>query len=200
MEMAGHVDCCIMEAVQATTGVDFDTEDATRERLRIPTRMKRGGIKKAEDTRYPAFLGALLDVSLRCIGRTEANGECVPGYYAHQLTEVIGRGAYDNEGYMNARFLDAENVGPYPASCRNAWTATREEAMKNLGLRDDPEHEGCEKMGIFAYPTRAKAKNREASDRKKGRGLETRNGDKGRETTTTTLDAHAKERRGGEDA
>ena len=24
-EMAGHVDCCIMEAVQAATGVSFDT-------------------------------------------------------------------------------------------------------------------------------------------------------------------------------
>ena len=70
--MAEHVDCCIMEAVH--------------ERLRIPTRMKGGGVRRVEDTRYLAFLGAWLDVLPRCIDRTEANGECVSGYYAYQLT------------------------------------------------------------------------------------------------------------------
>ena len=44
-EMVAHVDCCIMEAVHTATGVDFDTEDAARERLRLPARMKGGGIK-----------------------------------------------------------------------------------------------------------------------------------------------------------
>ncbi len=60
--MAEHVDRCILEAVQASTGVDFDTEDAAREKLRIRARMKGEGMRRAEDTRYPAFLGALLDV------------------------------------------------------------------------------------------------------------------------------------------
>ncbi len=55
-------------------------------------------------------------------------------YYAHQLIEVIGKRAYDSEGHRNAQFLDAEDVGPYPASCRNAWNAAREEVMKNLRL------------------------------------------------------------------
>jgi hypothetical protein len=48
-----------MEAVQATTRVDFDMEEMARERLRIPARMKGGGIRRATDTRYPAFLGGL---------------------------------------------------------------------------------------------------------------------------------------------
>ena len=61
-EMATHVDCCIMEAVQAATGVDFDTEETSRERLRLPARMKGGGLKRAIDTRYPAFIGARLNV------------------------------------------------------------------------------------------------------------------------------------------
>jgi hypothetical protein len=100
-EMAEHVNWCIMEAVYATTRVDFDTEDAAREKLSIPARMKGGGIKSAEDTRYPAFLGAVLDVMPRCIDMTEASGESVPGYDTHQLKEVIGRGAYDNEGHTN---------------------------------------------------------------------------------------------------
>ncbi len=62
----------------------------------------------------------------------------------------------------------------------------REEAMMILGLRDDPEQEGWEKMGPLADPTPANAKNRGAADKKKGRGLETRQGDEGMETTTTT--------------
>ena len=71
-----------MEAVQTATGVDFDSEDVARARLRIPARMKGGGIRRATETRYPAFLGALLDVLPICIDRTEADGESVPGYYA----------------------------------------------------------------------------------------------------------------------
>ena len=56
-EMAGHVVCCIMEAVHAATGVVFDLESAAKERLRFPARMKEGGIKKAADTRRPVFRG-----------------------------------------------------------------------------------------------------------------------------------------------
>ena len=124
-ELAEHVELCIMKAVQAATGVDFDIEEAARERLGILARMKGRGIKKAEDTRYPAFLGALLDVLPRCIDRTEANGECTPGYYAHPLIEVIGRGAYDNDGNRNAQFLEARDVGHYPESCRNERSVLR---------------------------------------------------------------------------
>jgi len=141
-QMAYYVDCCIMEAVHAATGVDFDNEDAARERLRIPARMKGGGIGRAMETRYPAFLGALLDVLPRFIDRAEGNGEKVPGYYAQHLTEVIGEGAYDNEGHMNAQFMSATNVGPYPGECTRAWKSARDEAMQNMGMRDDPEQEG----------------------------------------------------------
>ena len=69
-----------MEAVHAATGVDFDGEEAARERLRIPAKMKGGGIRRATETRYPAFLEALLEVLPRCIDRTEDNGESIPGY------------------------------------------------------------------------------------------------------------------------
>jgi hypothetical protein len=77
-EMARHVDCSIMEAVQAATGVGFDTEDAARERLKLPTRMKRGGIKRATDTRYPKILGPLMNILQRCIGRRDEHGETQP--------------------------------------------------------------------------------------------------------------------------
>ncbi len=81
-QMAEYVDSCMMEAVQAATGVDFDNEETARVRLRIPARMKGGGIKRATETRYLAFLGALLDVLPICIDRTEATGEKIWGYYA----------------------------------------------------------------------------------------------------------------------
>jgi hypothetical protein len=77
--MAEHVDWCILEAVQAATAVDFDMEAAAIERLRLPARMKGGGIKKATTTRRPAFLGALRDVLPRCIDRKAENGEEMPG-------------------------------------------------------------------------------------------------------------------------
>ncbi len=67
-----------MGAVQAATGVDFDTEVMARERLRLPARLKGGGIRKAKDTRYPAFLGAILDILPRCVDK-ESNGELTRG-------------------------------------------------------------------------------------------------------------------------
>ncbi len=39
-EMAAMVDCNIMKAVQAATGVSFESEEMVRERLRLPARMK----------------------------------------------------------------------------------------------------------------------------------------------------------------
>ena len=80
--MARHVDCCIMEAVQAATRVDFDTEVMAKERLRLPARMKGGGIKRATDLRYPAFLGALLDILPICVDRKDSSGEITKGIYA----------------------------------------------------------------------------------------------------------------------
>ena len=58
-EMAKTVDHLIMETVQVATCVKFETEDLAKARLRLPVRMKGGGIKRAEDNRYPAFLGAI---------------------------------------------------------------------------------------------------------------------------------------------
>ena len=67
------------------------------------------------------------------------------------------------------RQLDFKPLDRVQVQCMEAWTAARDEAMKNLGLRDDPEQEGWEKMGPLADPTPANAKNRGAADRKKRR-------------------------------
>jgi len=119
----------------SSNGLDFDGEDAARERLKIPARMKWGSIRRATETRYPSFLGALLDVLPRCIDRTEDNGESIPGYYTQHLKEAIGERAYDSEGHKNAQFLNATDLGPYPGECMRAWTTARDEAMENLGFK-----------------------------------------------------------------
>ena len=75
---------------------------------------------------------------------------------------------------MNAQFPEATDVGPYPEECRKAWTTTRSATMENLGMKDDPEQEGREKMGQLAQPTPAGAMNMGAAERKKRRGEENR--------------------------
>ena len=131
-EMGAHVDCCIMEAVHAATGVDLDSEETTRERLRLPLTMKGGGIKRATDIKYPTFLETLLDVLPRCIDIRVDHGESHPGYYySQQLTKTIGGGAFDCGGHKNMRFLESRQVKPFPDACGWAWTYTRQEAMEN---------------------------------------------------------------------
>jgi hypothetical protein len=55
--MAETVDCCIMEVVQVATGVKLDIEDMAKERLRLPTRMKGGGVKKSDEQEISGLLG-----------------------------------------------------------------------------------------------------------------------------------------------
>jgi hypothetical protein len=87
-------------------GACFKTKKMAKERLRLPTRMKGGDVKRATDKRYPAFLGALLDVLPRLIDRKDDNGEVTVGVYTRQMTHIIGEGAYDAEGHMNTQFLE----------------------------------------------------------------------------------------------
>ena len=51
MEMTETVDLCIMEAIQAAIGVSFETKKMAKERLRLPARMKGGGVKRATKKR-----------------------------------------------------------------------------------------------------------------------------------------------------
>ncbi len=136
--MAATVDCCIMEAVQVATGVSFETNEMARERLRLPARIKGGGMKNAMDRRYPAFPGALMDVLPRLIDRKADNGEITAGVYAAQMTGIIGEGAYDAGGHRNTQLLKAiMEVGPYPRAMQHAWTKIREETASNYGIEGD---------------------------------------------------------------
>ncbi len=83
---------------------------------------------------------------------------------------MIGEGAYDSGGHRNAQFLSATNVGPYPGACMRAWKSTRDEAMRNLGLRNDSEQDGWKKIGPLAHPTLANARNRSSGEKEKKKG------------------------------
>ena len=145
--MARTVDHCITEAVQVATGVKFETEDLARARLRMLARMKGGGINRAEDNRYPTFLGAMLDVLPRLIDRKDENGEIAPGVYPVQMKGIIGEGAYDKEGHRNTAFLEARCVGPYPHEMQQMWTTIRNEATANNGIEGEEGTEQWDRLG-----------------------------------------------------
>jgi hypothetical protein len=171
-EMAETVDLCIMEAVQAGTGVCFDTEKMAYERLRLHARMKGGGIKRTTDKRCPAFLGAMLDVLPRLIDRKDENGEVTVGVYSRQMTSVVGEGAYDADGHMNTMFLESTEVGPFPREMRQAWTMAREEAARNYGITKCDGQEEWNILGSLADPSPATVRNRGAAERKRSGRVE----------------------------
>jgi len=104
------VDAAILEVCHATTGIGFGAEPVAKDMLRLPARLKGGGVRSMVDLRRPAFLGAILDILPRCIDIRGPNGEETQGFYSNMLTESIGRGAYDQDGHMNVGFLHATNL------------------------------------------------------------------------------------------
>jgi len=143
-----------------------------KERLRLPARMKGGGIKRATDTVYPQLLGALLDILPRCVSRKESNGEITKGIHSDQITAVIGEGEIDEAGHRNTQFLEDTRVGPYPREMQKAWDALRDEAADNYGFQEGfQKDEARERMGLLAEPTLVVVKNRGAAERKKARRM-----------------------------
>jgi len=66
-EMAGRVDAAILEVCHAATAIRLNDEPVAKNRLRLPARLKGGGIRSMTDLRQPAFLGALLGNLPMCI-------------------------------------------------------------------------------------------------------------------------------------
>jgi hypothetical protein len=164
---------------------------AAMEKLRLPARMKGGGIKRATNARRPAFLGALLDIHPRCIDKKAENGKEMPGYYLEQLTKAIGKGTYDAEGHKTKHFLGAENIGPFPEATWEAWTKIGKEAMGNYGPVERSDQEEWGKLGPLAEATPANAKNRGASNKRRRRREE------GRETERKWEGSRAREEQEG---
>ena len=55
--------------------------------------------------------------------------EGMPGYYPEHLTQVLGKGAYDAEGHINAKFMGAAKIEPFLEACKEAWARVMMEAM-----------------------------------------------------------------------
>ena len=166
------MDATILKAIHAATGIRFDEEKVPKDKLRLPGRLKCGGVMSMVDLRNPAFLGAILDVLPRCIDRTGPSGEKTRGVYNATLTEVIGEGAYDQEGHRNARFLQATTVGPFPKALQFAWQFTRLDCAHNRGVNLESAAEDWGRLGPLATDTLTDFRNREAAERKR-RGVPT---------------------------
>jgi hypothetical protein len=129
-------------------------------------------VKRATDKRYPAFLGALLDVLPRMIDREDEIGEVTVGVCPRQMTHIIGEGAYDAEGHRNTKFLEAIEIGPFPREMEQAWARTRQKVAENYSIVEGDGQDEWSKMGPMADPTPAIIRNRGAAERKKRRRVE----------------------------
>ncbi len=133
--MAEIVDAAILEVAHAATRIWFDAERVAKDRLRLPARLKGGGIRSMEDIQRPAFLGALLDVLPRCIDIVGSNGEKYEGIYSKLLSGTIGEGAYDVNATKNANFLGAKKtLGPSLKPCDMHGAMSSSMRPTTLGL------------------------------------------------------------------
>jgi hypothetical protein len=85
-EMVETVAVSIMEAVHAVTNIDVNADEVAKDILRLSARLKEGGVRSVMDLRRPTFLGAVLDILPRCIGRRGPDGEEIQGIYLSILT------------------------------------------------------------------------------------------------------------------
>ena len=171
-EMAELVDVAILEVCHAATGIRFDVEPVAKDKLRLPARLKGGGIKSMADMRRHAFLGAILDILPRCIDIRGPNGEEMEGIYKSILTNSIGRGAYDQNGHMNTGFLHATCMDPYPMEMQCAWRHARQNASHNICLTLLSSADEWGRLGPLAKETPAEVRSRGAAERKRKEGTE----------------------------
>jgi hypothetical protein len=83
------------------------------------------------------------------------------------MSGVIGQGVYNAGGQKNAGFLQADNVGPFPAAMQGALQYARLEAAHNHGLTVASSPEEWGSLGPLAGPTPTAARNKKSTKRKK---------------------------------
>ncbi len=121
------------------------------------------------DLRHPTYLRAILDMMPRCIDNKDEDGETVKGIYTRQLGDIIGEEAYEATRHINAQFLQATHIGPYPRECQKAWDNFRQHAIENYGLTIEMTREvWVRRLGPIANPTPTMIRNRAAEPRRPG--------------------------------
>jgi len=173
------VEATILEVCHAAMGIWFNAEPIAKNKLRLPARLKRGGIRSMTYLRRSTFLGAILDILPTCIDRRGPNGEETEGIYSNVLTNSIGMGVYDQNGHMNTRFLHATTLGPYPREIQYAWRHARLDAAHNIGLTLLSSADERGKLGPLASETPADVRIRGAAERKRKEGSEDGNNQRG---------------------
>ena len=87
---SADVDVALLVAATSATGVDFTGNEIERRRLRLPARLRGGGVRSHVETTAAAFCGAVNQAVPRFIDRTDDAGEFVAGFFP-SLASVLAR-------------------------------------------------------------------------------------------------------------
>ena len=117
------------------------TVDRALSRLRIPLRLRGGGLRSSLRTRHAAFWGSVNASFPRLVDTEDKEGEVVPGFFSSQLSERIGRGTFNETDSSATRYTHfMESSGShYVLALREAWQHMQQEAaLGNLPDEGNP--------------------------------------------------------------
>ena len=127
---SADVDAALLVAAKSATGVDFESDEVARRRLRLPARRRGGGVRSHIETTAAAFCGAVNQAVPRFIDHTDDAGEVVAGYFP-SLVSVLGAGSFDH-GNDAARYETYLASGHVSASeFATAWAALYDRRRDN---------------------------------------------------------------------
>ena len=128
---SADVDVALLVAATSATGVDFTGNEIERRRLRLPARLRGGGVRSHVETTAAAFCGAVNQAVPRFIDRTDDAGEFVAGFFP-SLASVLGAGSFDH-GSEATRYATYLASGYASATeLATAWAALRAEAPEGV--------------------------------------------------------------------
>ena len=117
------------------------TVDRALSRLRIPLRLRGGGLRSSLRTRHAAFWGSVNASFPRLVDTENKEGEVVHGFFSSQLSERIGRGTFNETDSSATRYTHfMESSGShYVLALREAWQHMQQEAaLGNLPDEGNP--------------------------------------------------------------
>jgi hypothetical protein len=94
---SARVDAALLAAAEKALGIDFSAPDAevARRRLRLPVRLRGGGVRSHVETTRAAFVGMMVKNLPHMIDSVEGSGRVVRGFFHSQLVLHLGAGSFD---------------------------------------------------------------------------------------------------------
>ena len=129
---AARIDGAVRALVAATVGEEVNTDELASRRLQLPARMFGGGIRSMVDVAPAAFLGGLCRSVPSFIQRAGEAGGGTAGFMPN-LTEMLGRGAFDAEATGPAFAGLVASGLPTAQAMQAAWTTLASE----IGTEND---------------------------------------------------------------